>query len=236
MVKVIAHRGFAGLFPENTILAFQKAMDIGVDVIEFDVEITKDSQLVLLHDSTVDRTTNGSGSVGNMTLQEVQALDAGAWRSPAYAGIHIPTFAEALALIPQSMELNIHPKRDARITRQIVSTLVTESRIKTAYISIDASQIPLAREICPEIRLCNMTNQGKPDYLETTIKLGCPILTFPHGDVTKELVQKAHSYGIEVSVFYANEESEVHRLMSYGVDTIVSDFPDIAMAARKSYR
>jgi len=206
--------------------AFRRAAELGVDAIEFDVKVTKDGELVILHDMTVDRTTDGSGSVMDMTLSEVKALDAGSWFDPGYSGLRIPTFSEALSAIPDSIELNIHAYPDPRVTEGVISALIRENRVKSSYIAIQESQIGLARELCPEIRLCNMTGQRGLDYLETTIRLGCRIIQFFHRDVTADLVERAHRHGIVVNVFYANEEPEMRRLISYGVDAILTDYPD----------
>ena len=98
-VFVAAHRGWSTLYPENTLLAFRKALEIGVDQIETDVRITRDGELVCIHDATVDRTTNGTGKVAEMTLGELKALDAGSRKGAEFAGEKIPTFIEFLELV-----------------------------------------------------------------------------------------------------------------------------------------
>ncbi len=226
MVKVIAHRGFSGRYPENTLEAFGRAAEIGTDEIEFDVKITKDGELAILHDMTVDRTTDGSGNLMDMTLSEVRLLDAGSWLDPGYSGLQIPTFSEALSVIPDLMELNIHAYPDPRVTEGLISELIEKDRVENSYIAIQEGQVKLARELCPEMRLCNMTSSRNPDYLETTVRLGCQIMQFPHENLTKELVERAHSHSIVVNVFYANDEPEMERFISYGVDAILTDYPD----------
>ncbi|MBP3370663.1 MAG: hypothetical protein J6L85_07915 [Clostridia bacterium] len=95
-IYVAAHRGWSEKYPENTMLAYRKAAELNVDQIEIDVRVTKDGQLVIIHDETVDRTTNGSGRVENMTLEEIRALDAGSWKGAEFAGERVPTFDEFL--------------------------------------------------------------------------------------------------------------------------------------------
>ncbi len=242
MVKVIAHRGFSGKFPENTVLAFQKAVELNVDEIEFDVKITKDNKLVLLHDETVDRTTNGKGKVSEMNLREIKELDAGSWFNPEYKGTTIPTFEEALKNIPEAVELNIHALADSQVTEQIIFYLNKYKRVKSAYIAIDASQIPLARKLCPEIRLCNMHRQTSPNkyiigtpYLEETRRLNCPILQFstPAHEVTEDLIKKAHSYHLFVNVFYADRKEEMEKLIKYKTDAILTNYPDILISVKR---
>ncbi|MBT3604526.1 MAG: glycerophosphodiester phosphodiesterase, partial [Candidatus Latescibacteria bacterium] len=94
----IAHRGFSSQYPENTILAFQKALDIGIDWMEFDLQVTSDNHLVVMHDKTVDRTTNGTGLVSDLTLEQVKKLDAGSHLDAQFAGEQVPTFEEVVTL------------------------------------------------------------------------------------------------------------------------------------------
>lgn len=98
-IWVAAHRGWSKKYPENTMLAFRKALELDVDQIETDVRITRDGKLVLIHDAAVDRTTNGSGKVCDMTLAELQALDAGGWKAPEFAGERIPEFTDLMELV-----------------------------------------------------------------------------------------------------------------------------------------
>ncbi len=93
-IYVAAHRGWSEKYPENTMLAYRKAAELGVDQIEIDVRVTKDGELVIIHDATVDRTTNGTGRVEDLTLAELRALDAGSWKGEEFAGLQIPTFDE----------------------------------------------------------------------------------------------------------------------------------------------
>ena len=235
-VKVIAHRGFSGKFPENTVVAFKEAIKLGVDDIEMDIKITKDGTLVILHDESVDRTTNGTGKIQELTIEQVKDLDAGSWFSPAFKGIKIPTFNEALDSIPDNIELNLHLLPNPVITRNVIITLKERNRINNSYLAIDAGQIQLAREMCKEIRICNMRTQTNPvEYIEETHRLKCPILQFytPAYEVTKELIDKAHSYGIFVNVFFADTENEMKKLIENGADAILTNRPDILIKILK---
>ena len=235
-VKVIAHRGFSSKYPENTIIAFKKALEIGVDEIEFDVKITKDGYLVIMHDETVDRTTNGRGKITEMTLGEIKKLDAGSWFSTGYRGTQIPTLEEALENISSMVELNIHAQIHSLVTKRIVSALIDYGRIKTSYIAIDPTQIPLAREIFPEIRLCSMRYQTDSEkYIKETEKWKCERLQFQTSayEVTKELVEKAHNLGMFVNVFYADKEKDMIRLIECGADAILTNCPDLLLSVRR---
>lgn len=235
MVKIIAHRGFSGRFPENTIIAFQKAIELGVEEIEFDIKISKDEKLILLHDETVDRTTNGKGKISEMNLREIRELDTGSWFNPEYKGTQIPTFEKVLKNIPEAIELNIHALPDSRVTEQIIFYLNKYKRVKSAYIAIDANQVPLARKLCPEIRLCNMHRQTSPNkYIEETKRLNCPILQFftPAYEVTENLIKKAHNYHLFVNVFYADKKEEIEKLIRLGADAILTNYPDLLLQVR----
>ena len=108
MVANVAHRGASGSCPENTLTAFQKALEIGVDEIELDLHSTKDGRLVVMHDAAVDRTTNGTGAIGELTLAEIKSLDAGIGFGERFRGERVPTWEEALDLLGGKIELNVH--------------------------------------------------------------------------------------------------------------------------------
>lgn len=111
-IYVAAHRGWSGKYPENTVEAFRAALELGVDQIETDVHLTRDGELVLIHDDTLDRTTNGTGRVSDYTLAELKALDAGSWKGAEFAGCRIPTLRELMELVKDhpTMTLDIELK------------------------------------------------------------------------------------------------------------------------------
>jgi len=232
MVKIIAHRGFSERYPENTVLALEKAVELGVDAVEFDVKSTADGVLCLLHDVTVDRTTNGRGALAEMRWSEVSLLDAGGWKAPHFSGVRIPTLAEVLEVIPPSVEMNIHAWPEERVTRGIIAQLKEKGKVDQAYIATSAEQIALVRELCPELRVCNMTHQREADYLELSIRIHSDLVQFFAQDLTPELVRQAHQAGILVNVFYANDVETMYRFLNWGVDAILTDRPDLLLAAR----
>ena len=113
MVVNVAHRGASGSYPENTLLAFRKAVEIGADEIELDLHSTKDGHLVVMHDGTVDRTTDGTGAIGEMALTEIKALDAGGVFGGRFRGERVPTWEEVLDLVQGKVGLNVHLKEGA---------------------------------------------------------------------------------------------------------------------------
>lgn len=134
-VYVAAHRGWSERYPENTMLAFRKAVEIGVDQLELDVRLTKDGELVVIHDATVDRTTDGTGCVCDFTLSQIKALDAGVRKDPSFAGERIPTFlefmdyAKTLPTMTLDIELKLYPEQDGPIAYEVcdrVLAILTE--------------------------------------------------------------------------------------------------------------
>ena len=106
-IYVAAHRGWSEKYPENTMLAFREAIKLGVDQVETDIRLTKDQELVLIHDGKVDRTTNGTGKVCDMTLAELKSLDAGSWKGEEFTGCRIPTLVEFLEMLQEFPEMTV---------------------------------------------------------------------------------------------------------------------------------
>jgi glycerophosphoryl diester phosphodiesterase len=142
-VSVVAHRNASGDFPENTAVAFQEAIDLGVDMIEFDVQLTADRCLVICHDPSVDRTSDGAGRIGEMCMAAIEELDAGSWFSDKYAGERFATLGETLDMMPGGMRLNVHIKasdesRDALVPL-VVDELVRRNLTASSFATGNAS-------------------------------------------------------------------------------------------------
>lgn len=238
-VRTIAHRGFSGRYPENTLLAFQKAVELGVDEVEFDVKNTSDGYPVIMHDENVDRTTNGTGSIFKMTLKEVKKLDAGIKFGKRFKGIEVPTLKEALSVIPEKVELNIHIYPDNKLVEKVMYILLEQNRIENVYLAIESRLISTARDIYPDVRICNMSRQHNSDaYIEEAKKWNCERVQFfsPAYEVTKEMIEKAHLYGLFVNVFFADTEEEMKKYIDYGADAILTNYPDILLSVLKNYK
>ena len=156
---VIAHRGFSGIAPENTLPALQLAIDSGADMVEFDVRVTKDHQLVVIHDATVERTTNGTGAVSQYTFQELQTLDAGTWCGQAFSGTPVPSFKQVLQLCNGSVYMNIEIKTDEqsapaldhlvnRVSEHVLGMNVSSSVVISSY---NLYIVRRLREINPDV-------------------------------------------------------------------------------------
>jgi len=240
IVNIFAHRGASGTHPENTLAAFSEALRIGVDGIEFDVHLSKDKELIIMHDKSVDRTTDGAGAIIDLTLEELKQLSAHALFDE-FTGERIPTLGETLDLITGEVMLNVHVKAcdDSRdvIIRKVVEEFTERQLWHRAFIASDAETIALAKRLNQSAVLCNLTRQGSPiEYVEFSKQLGCRIIQPSRSATTPELVETAHANDMQVNVFYADEVEDMKRLIELGVDGILTNFPAKLKEVRESFK
>ncbi len=237
MVNVVAHRGYSGKYPENTEIAFREALALRVELIEFDVQLSRDEALIVSHDPTVDRTSDGSGEIARMTLSEIKALDAGSWFDRAFSGQRFLTLRETLDLMDDTVRLNVHVKASGHDRQKVVSLTVRElerrSLLRQAFIASDQETIELVKQIQPELEICNLSTQPKETYVARSRALGCRILQPGNAQVDQAFVEEAHRCGMEVNPFYADELDEMRRLIACGVDGILTNYPDRLLALRR---
>ena len=251
-VLVIAHQGGEWLRPSNTMSAFENAVALGVDVLEMDVHATADNRLVLIHDATVDRTTDGTGAVREMTLAEIQALDAGYYwteddgETYPYRGqgITIPTLDELIAAFP-NMPLNIEIKqREPSIAAQLCQTLQARGLTEQVLVaSFHEQAMSEFRAACPEVATSMVQAEIVPFFVLSTLFLGAtyqasvPSVQVPEfrggivpwGDlqvVNGRFVRDAQRQNMEVHVWTVNETADMERMLALGVDGIITDRPD----------
>ena len=226
-VIITAHRGASGLAPENTLAAFRKAMELGADFSELDVTMTKDGKLILLHDDTLERTTNDSGNVWDYTLEELKQLDAGLWFGGKFEGERLPTLAEVIELVKGKMKLNIEIKvngHEPGIVEKVVETVRNKGFTKQCIItSFDSATVERVMEIAPEIPAGFIFNE---DYPEDVFDGKWPILSVKYKIVDAAFLEKARASGKEVHVWTVNKEDEMRRLIDLGVDGIITNFPN----------
>jgi glycerophosphoryl diester phosphodiesterase len=201
-----------------------------VEAIEFDVHLTADGRGVLLHDPTVDRTSNGTGAAATLSLEELQSLDAGSWFGAGFAGERLLSLEEALDLVPAAIRLNVHVKaypgdRD-RVVPLVVRELSRRGRLGTAFVASDQESLAMARRVEPEVEICNLSTDPPDSYVRRSEGIGCRILQPGSGMTTPVLVVEAHRRGMEVNPFYADEEAEMLRLIECGVDGVLTNQPE----------
>ncbi|MBU1171091.1 MAG: glycerophosphodiester phosphodiesterase [Proteobacteria bacterium] len=234
---IIAHRGYRARYPENTLVAFKAAKDLGVRMIELDVCLTRDRNIVAIHDETLDRTTNGSGPVRDHTLEELKKLDAGRWFSPFFTGEKIPTLKDVFSLCNHKLSVNIEIKHEAfeshdpddSIEKQVVQTVLERSRSEAVIISSFEPRIieRLAKMQIKNLRLAFLTEKRFLDdaILEFMIKNKVFSWNPDYPALTPDQIKAAQAQGIKVMTYTVNKASTGKRCFDMGVDGIFTDEP-----------
>lgn len=239
-----AHRGVNATFPENTLPALIAAVRLGAPMIEFDLALTRDGELVLMHDTTVNRTTNGRGKVLDLDLAEIRKLDAGTWKDARFAGTRVPTFAEALAVLPRHVWLNIDLKADARwgphtadIGRRVAEIILADGRQHQALLAARADTAAMARRTAPGILICNMDRKPDPAaYVADAIAQRADFIQLRDCATDPRFptwITALKAAGVRTNYFYANDPLEVTRLFAAGVDFVLVDDLEKVTAALK---
>lgn len=233
---VCAHRGASSTHPENTIPAFREAIRLGAAQIEFDVYLSKDGKLPVIHDSTVDRTTDGTGPVPSFTMAELKKLDAGSWKGEQFKGTRIPTLTEALAVLPRNIWLNVHLKGGKDLGRKVAEEIVRQKRAHQAFLACGHAAADGAREVRPDILICNMERQGNSSaYVDDTIKRGCQFIQLAGRVCSPEDMKKLKDAGVRVNYFGTNDAKTLKKLFAAGVEfPLVDKLPEMMEAARQA--
>ena len=218
-VLKIGHRGAAGHAPENTLAAVRKGIALGVDFVEIDIRRTADGRLVVLHDATVNRTTDGKGRIESFCFQDLEKLDAG-------EGEHIPTFAEVLKVATGKTGLMVELK--IRGAAQQTVELVREARFKGSviYASFLHDELTHVRKADPEAPLMVLFGSLSRASVSRAIKYGASYVGLPHDKATGPRVNSFHRAGLRLFVYTANDPDDIQRVLSLGVDGVISNFPD----------
>jgi len=247
--QVIAHRGGAGLRPENTLAAFEHARALGVDMLEMDVRATADGKLVVLHDASVERTTDGRGRVDALTLAELKTFDAayhwstdGGRSTPLRgAGIRVPTLAEVFERFPDMrMVVEIKPAQPA--LAQTLCTLIRRARMASRVLvaSMHAANLDAFRRACPAVATSMGPEEARLFYVASLLRLSAALspdaqaLQIPYalGEqvlASAQLLGAAHARNLKLHVWTLNDEARMHRALAIGVDGIMTDRPDLLL-------
>jgi glycerophosphoryl diester phosphodiesterase len=236
--KVIGHRGAAAYAPENTLEGIATAADLGVEWVEFDVKLTKDSVPILFHDETLDRTTNGSGNVADMTYEEIRQFEAGSWFSDGFSGIKIPTLEEAVdVLLKHNLGLNLEikpcpgrEKETAEATLDVLSQ-IWDDHERLLISSFQHVSLETARDMAPDWARGLLLGGDEidpnwkdlADYLDvTTINLGSRL-------ITRDLCDDIMDMEMPILAYTINQPDEARKLQQWGVDCMFSDNPDVIL-------
>lgn len=231
---VVAHSGYSSVFPENTLAAFAGALDIGVDYIELDVQMTKDGQLVVFHDDDLKRITGAEGAIRDYTLAELGALDAGSWFSSSFAGERIPTLEEALALIEQGQcgvylelkDIGETPGFEESVLAAAGQCGMTD---RCVFASFRYDNLERLKELNPEILTLYNTTSGK-----VTLPKEFPADYYGlwRESVTGELVAAVHEAGGKAFVWTVDTPAQIRNVQAMGADAVVTNRPGLAKVIR----
>jgi len=232
---IIAHRGASAYAPENTIAAFNVAFDMGADGIELDVAQNKDGEVVVIHDETVDRTTNGTGKVRELTSSQLQLLDAGVYFHEAFTGEHIPSLQEVFELFGQKLLINVEIKNFSSPFDNLpekVTNMIKKFRMEDRVILSSFNPVALikAGKLAPEIPLAILTMSSIPALIRWAIERTVHHQAV-HPDqhlVTEEWLARNQSKCSRVNVWTVNQPEQIKALLDIGVDGIITNCPDLA--------
>lgn len=215
----IGHRGASKAFPENTLAAFRGACDAGADLCELDVQLSRDGAVVVIHDDTVDRTTNGCGAVADLTLAELKSLDAG-------RGERIPTLEEVFAATAGRCGLNVELKiagLEPQVAKIMRKCNATESSMVSSF---DWSALEAMRTLAPEIRAGVLAEKKPERMLEAATRMNAYAVNPRYDLATPEFCAAAHERGFKVLVWTVDVPEAMRMLIEAGVDGIMTNYPD----------
>jgi len=231
-----AHRGANNTHPENTLSAFKEAIRLGAQMIEFDVRMSKDGKLVIIHDATVDRTTNGHGKVADLTFAELRKLDAGSWKNAKFKGEKIPTLSETLDIMPKNIWLNIHIKGDTETAKKVAKLILEKKRKSQAVLACKTEAINAVRQIDDSFLICNMERlSNSKEYVNGTIAIKADFIQLKDraDNSLLTLIKKLKQNNIKINYFRTNSPEKLKKLFSAGIDFILVDNLKEMMAVAK---
>lgn len=220
---MIAHRGASALYPENTLRAFIAAADLGADMCELDVRMTRDREVVVIHDATVNRTTNGRGRVGAMNAVAIKRLDAGVRFGAEFRDEPIPTLAEVAAALGRGCGIDVELKErglEGRVCDILRERGVIESAIVSSF---DWDQLKIVAEQAPGLRLALLGQKAPAALLRAAAAMHAFAIA-PRSDIADgALCAEAHRLGLAVYVWTVDDAPTMRRLMTAGVDGIMTN-------------
>ncbi len=224
---VVGHRGMRFVEPENTLRAVKRALELGVDAVEVDVRRTRDGHLVLMHDPTVDRTTNGRGRVRDLTLAEIRRLDAG-------KGERVPTLTEVLEVVRGKAKLFLEIK-EPDIVGDVVREVKREGMLgEVLFISFFHPAVRKLKELVPKAEVGIIFSCEPVDPASLAKQAGASWIAANFAFTTRELVEKAHRAGLKVNVWVVNTPEDLRRARDLGVDAVTTDRADLIVPLVRS--
>lgn len=232
--RLCAHRGAGKLAPENTLAAMRTGAGYGWRMFEFDARLAGDGTPILMHDDTVDRTTDGRGRVAQCSLADLMRLDAGSWHSPPFAGEGVPTLARvARWLLANDYRANIEikpcPGREFETGAAVAleaELLFRDADIAPVLSSFSENALEGAREAAPDLPRALLCTSVPGDWIARCQALGCIAIDPHHLSLDEAMIDEAHARGLRVMTYTVNDPQRVALLLAWGVDTVISDAVD----------
>lgn len=232
--RVIGHRGACAYAPENTLIAMQVAADLGVKWIEFDVMLTRDEEAIIMHDETLDRTTNGHGRVADTPYSVIEKLDAGSWFAPKFAGTKVPTFEELLIYLrnlAMNLVVEIKPTPGKEIvtaekTMELLERYWPMTELVPLISSAKEKGLQTVYDINPTLLLGFISDKWLPNWQDKLEMLHCISLHSNHKVLNPSRVEAVKKAGYFVLAYTVNDPKRAQELFSWGVDGVFTNVPD----------
>lgn len=242
MCKAFAHRGFSGKYPENTMLAFKKAIEVGADGIELDVQLTKDGEVVIIHDETIDRTTDGEGFVCEYTYDELKKIDASYIYKDKYGFNPIPTLKEYFELVKDldfitNIELKTGINEYLGIEEKVYK-LIKEFRLESKVIisSFNHFSILRMKKIAPELKYGFLSETWIIDAGEYCKKYGVSCYHPHFKNLIPSVIDELKKNNIEINTWTVNKKEDIEYLISKNIDILIGNYPDLIKKTLKEMR
>lgn len=237
--KIIGHRGACGYAPENTIESIRTAAELGAKWVELDVKLTKDQIPVIFHDDTLERTTNGSGNMADISYEDLRQLETGSWYADSFTGINVPTLEEVCeVLIEMDLGLNLEikpcPGREIETAEVALDHLsrIWDDHDKLLISSFSHVSLEASMEVANDWKRGLLLHGESPDewpqnWKELCDYLDCVTVHLNHEMATREIVEEISDYDKPVLIYTVNDPQLARVLQSWGVDSMFTDIPDV---------
>lgn len=241
MCKIFAHRGYSGKYPENTMIAFKKALECGVDGIELDVQLTKDGEVVIIHDETIDRTTTGKGFVIDYTYEELEKFDA-SFKFKDLGFNKIPTLREYFQLVKDydivtNVELKTGINEYLGIEEKVWE-LIKEYNLEEKVIisSFNHFSVMRMKKIAPQLKYGFLSEDWIIDAGKYTHSHGVQCYHPRFNNLVPDVIKELKKYNLEINTWTVNLEEDMRYLYSNNIDVIITNYPELAQEIKKEYQ
>ena len=239
--RVVAHRGLSGVYPENTLPSFDAAISLGAEEIEFDLWLSQDAELVVCHDPTVDRTSDGTGRISQLSWSAIQELDAGRWWGSDWAGTPMCRLEDVFAHCGGKAVMNIHlkePGEDGLAITRIKRMASEHGLAEQIYIAGAPDILEWAVKLAPEVQRCCLHEPLDWQVVDRAVAFACHRVQFWNPKVNEELIEQAHAHGIICNLFQGDrpDTPEEARLMyAAGIDAVLTNYADQVLPVARSF-